>query len=192
MGEARSQSKKANPIYRLWQRRPVVDLAIALLPSLALAAFHLFADVSDADLLADVSAEDRAGMWLAIGGIVGLLNAFSLAALSFYRSQPGPRMRVLQRQVGDTIKSSWVAGLATSLAVVGGLIVAAVLERSLELDAIRWIALYGVTVAIVTGVRLTWVFIKVLHVDDADVTATAGVDPPVIQRGGGAKVVSGV
>lgn len=134
------------------------------------------------DLLGGVQSADRAGMYIGIAQVIGILVGFSIAALAFYQVEPGPRLRVLQRQSGPTIMRSWLSSIIGSMAVVGVLLIAALIEAGNNGPWMRWVAIGGLYFAAVRSTRLLWVFWQVLMVDEQDKTAPRGRPAPPVRR----------
>lgn len=163
-----------------WSERPWLDFVAA---GIAISV-HLIGSrwAPSLDVLGLVPADQRGDLYLATSTFVGLVNAFSLAALTFYRAGAGPRLRVVRRRAGDTLTLSWLVSIIGSLSVAALILVAGVLAHAGLFPVTRWFVLGGLWFVLVTGLRLMWVFVQITLIDDADSAAPVGQPAPQVRR----------
>lgn len=134
------------------------------------------------DPLGALGASERADFYISLAQVLGIVVAFSVTALAFYQVEPGPRLRVLQRQAGAKIVESWLSAITAGMGILALLIGAAIAENAGSLPQLRWVVLAGLYFLLVRGIRMTWILWQVLLVDEADRSAPRGRSAPKIKR----------
>lgn len=166
-----------------WSTHPTVDLLFVavILVALAVAAWR----GADVDILGRIDPAEASQLYIGAAQVVGLINAFSLAALAFWKGGTGRRMVLLRKAVGPAVTSSWLFAILGSLAVAGLLAVVGILAAAGVAAWLRWPLLAGLLFVAFAGVRLGWVFTQVVRIDDEDSTdapGDGGVYAPGVRR----------
>lgn len=171
--------------WSFWLQRPRSDLVAAVLLTLVQIGASL--RWATFDLLGVLSADPDADLpmlLLAAAAVVGLINAFALAALAIYREPRGRRLRVHRQKVGLVTTKSWLSATLGSVTVAFVMMLGAFLEAADVLKYGRWVVNGGALFALVALPRLLWVFYDVLLVDAVDATDQPGRPPPsFVSRG---------
>ncbi|MFD8566636.1 hypothetical protein [Streptomyces sp. NPDC059639] len=133
---------------------------------------------SRGDFLAWIDSSQRTDLYAAAAGVTSAIGGLSAIAISLYSAANGQRLRAVRAQHQHSLRRSWRSLLQGTALVCLLLLAALALDRDHDPLSVRFVFEYAMAFAACRYARLIWLFDRIMHVSDADLSDPGTVDPP--------------